>query len=79
MTLTRMWKIAEAPQYEVEQTPGTWVIWGPCCYDENCPKCGGTNSQILDTCGMDESGKPADPDMVARVTGLTKWTPIRTQ
>ncbi|KKM03197.1 hypothetical protein LCGC14_1776830 [marine sediment metagenome] len=78
MQFTKMWRIKEAPQYEVEQTPGAWVIWGPCCSDEDCQACGGTGSKILDTCGSTgEGASPADPDMVSRVTGLKAWTPER--
>lgn len=79
--LTKMWRIEEAPQYEIELTPGAWVLWGHCCNDEEYPCCGGTNSKILGTCGFaeGEGTKPADPEMISKITGLNKWTPERIQ
>lgn len=79
--LTKMWRIKEAPRYEVELTPGAWVLWEPCCYNEDCPKCGGANSRILASCGFAEDGSTtlADPEMISRATGLKSWTPERIQ
>jgi hypothetical protein len=78
--LTSMWRIKEAPQYQVEQTPGLWVMWGPCCNRESCPKCGGTNSRVVATCSFKPGTEsPDDTDMVCRVTGLEHWTPERIQ
>ena len=77
---TRMWTIKEAPTFEIERTLGCWVLWGPCeDLDEECILCGGCGSKILEFCGMDSLGMPKDQDMIQRVTGLSKWTPIRIQ
>jgi len=76
MSLTKMWKIKEAPQYEIERTPGAWIIWGPCCSDEDCNDCGGEGSKVLDFCNVKEDGTPADRDMIKRITGLDSWIPV---
>jgi len=84
MGYTKMWRIKEMPEVEIEQTPGAWVIWFPCkdssgrlheFEDEECEYCGGTGSKVQEVCGLDEYGLPTDPGMIARITGLDKWTP----
>ena len=81
--LTKIWRVKEKPEYTVEQTPGLWVIWGPCdCdNDEDCSSCGGSGDKIYDTCMFvsttDDS--PSDPEMVRRVIKLDQWTPERIQ
>ena len=79
---TNMWRIEEAPGYEVEQTPRAWALWGPCGCDgsnEDCPSCGGTQSKIIDSCGMTEDGGPMNLNMISDALGLKGWTPIKIQ
>lgn len=77
---TKIWRIKEAPEYEIEVTPGLWVLWNKCSdLNEECPLCGGTGSKIVDTCGKNEKGEPLDQDMIKNETGLEKWTPVRIQ
>lgn len=84
---TSMWRVLEKPGYEVERTPGAWVVWGPCeCGGEyqdeesrDCPWCGGTNSKIMATCMVNADLSPTDPDMVTRVLGIDSWTPQKIQ
>ncbi len=35
---TKMWTIDEHPGYTIEQTPGAWVLWGPCIDHEYPPE-----------------------------------------
>ena len=76
---TKMWGIEELPGWEVEQTPGAWCVWAPCCDNEECPTCGGENTKIVASCGIDQDGAPTDLNMVARATGLASFTPVRIQ
>ena len=77
---TKIWRIKEAPEYEIEVTPGLWVLWGKCSdLDEECPICGGSGNKIIDTCGKNEKGEPLDQNMIFKATGLKHWTPTRVQ
>lgn len=74
---TKMWEIEEAPEYQLEQTPGLWVLWGKCeDLDEECSLCGGTGDKVLATCGL---GENVNQSMVKDITGLEVWTPKRIQ
>lgn len=84
--MTRLWRIKENPVFTVEQTMAAWVLWGPCDKlaehksfpddPDECPRCGGTGEKIIDACGFaDSTGKPTDPDMIHRNTGIVSWTP----
>ena len=78
----KLYRIVEKPEYQIEQTNGLWVIWGPCPhlqdpynadYEDECPNCGDADELILDTCTFaDGTGTPSDPDMIVRITGLEK-------
>ncbi len=75
---TKIWKLSEFPGYELEQTPGLWILWGICNDTrEECSFCGGTGSKIIETCGQLSGGAPADPNMVNNYFNVTSWTPVR--
>lgn len=81
---TNMWRIEEAPEYEIEQTPGAWVLWGPCNCSytidgEECPLCGDTGSKVISSCTLDEDGTPTNKNMIFEAIGLDHWTPVKTQ
>ena len=77
---TGIFRVEEKPGWEIEQTSGGWILWGPCCRDDLCSYCGGTNLRAADGCGSAEgSGLPSDPDMIVRHIGLRHWTPVRIQ
>ena len=54
---TKLWAINEHPGYTIEQTPGAWVLWGPCGCEGatpllpnvDCPYCGGTGDKVIKT------------------------------
>ncbi len=89
---TKMWRIKEHPGYTIEQTPGAWILWGPCIDHEylpedefyhedqfDCTHCGNSNEIIIDTCGIDSSGVPDNCHMIQDALGITDWTPVRIQ
>ena len=89
---TNMWKIEGHPGYTIEQTPGAWVLWGPCVdhdyppesefYNEDqfdCVNCGNTDERIIDSCGIERDGFPMNVNMVTDVLGPESWTPVRIQ
>jgi len=83
---TKIWNIVEFPGYQLEQTPGGWVLWGKCDesheglgQDSECGYCGGTGDVVLETCDSVDGGVPSNPNMINDWFHVEKWTPERVQ
>ena len=77
--MSRLWNIKEHPGYQVELINGwTLVLWGPCCDNDECPLCGGTNSRILETRGASQDSVLLK-SLITDILGEAEWTTERVQ